>query len=447
MMSGAFNLRIPLALGRELPTAVVYSLIFRFIQAGVGFFTIPFIFLFLTPAEQGYYYTFLGIAALQSFLELGFAIVITIFAAHEWHHLSLSREHGIIGLPAALSRLSSLSKIVLRYFSISAAIFLLFSLIVGYFTLYGQSNSSVLETWAPLTVYLTLTAIVFWLTPMLNIIEGCNQVAPVAKFRTCQVLLSFGAMWVALAMGAKLWALPLLAVVQVLSIATYLGLFQQPFLRLFREAPHGPLIGWTQDVFPMQWRIGIQGLFSYFSFPFYTTLAFWTLGAVPAGRLGLTLQLASGIQMLGLVAISARGAEFGQLAAAGRDTELLQKCKAATALASVVVAAGFATLIAAFWSARYFFPEIEGRVLSIELVIPLALGILITMPVQGAALFLRAHKIERLTSVGVLSGILYGVLGAVCIHLVGEPGIVVSYLVVTSLFTLPVTFYIVRKPI
>lgn len=447
MTSGTIAPRTPFARLRELPAAVVYSLLFRCIQIATGFLTIPLILLFLTPAEQGYYYSFLGIAALQSFLELGFAIVITIFAAHEWHHLSLSREQGITGPPEALSRLSSLGKIVLRYFSISAGIFLMFSLTVGYLTLDGEPSSSVLEAWVPLTVYLALTAIVFWLTPVLSIIEGCNQVAAVAKFRSCQVLLSYAVMWAALAAGAKLWALPVLAACQVVAIATYLGLLQKPFLRLFQMPAGGPRIEWKQDLLPMQWRIGVQGLFSYFSFPFYTTFAFWTLGAVTAGRVGLTLQLVSGIQMLGLVAISARGAEFGLLAADGRHAELIQRCKTATALAAGIVLAGFATLTAGLWGALHLFPEIGGRVLGIGATLILALGVLATMPVQGIALFLRAHKIERLTFVGVLSGALHGAVGAASIHLVGELGLVISYLAVTALFTLPMTVYIARKPI
>jgi hypothetical protein len=447
MTSGTIAPRTPIARLRELPAAVVYSLLFRCIQVSAGFLTIPLVLLFLTPAEQGYYYTFLGIAALQSFLELGFAIVITMFAAHEWHHLSLSRENGITGSPEALSRLSSLVKIVFRYFSISAGLFLVFSLIVGYLTLDGEVGASVLQTWTPLSVYLALTAIVFWLTPVLNIIEGCNQVAAVARFRSCQILLSYTVMWVALAAGAKLWALPTLAACQVVAITTYLGLHQKPFLRPFQMPAGGPRIDWKQDLLPMQWRIGVQGLFSYFSFPFYTTFAFWTLGAVTAGRVGLTLQLVSGIQTLGLVAISARGAEFGLLAAASRHSELRQRCRNATALAAGIVLAGFAALTAGLWGARHLFPEIGGRVLGIGLTLILALGVLATLPVQGIALFLRAHKIERLTVVGLLSGVLYGAVGAASIHFAGELGLVISYLAVTALFTLPMTVYIARKPI
>lgn len=447
MTSGTIAPRTPIARLRDLPAAVFYSLLFRCIQVTAGFLTIPLILLFLTPTEQGYYYTFLGIAALQSFLELGFAIVITMFAAHEWHHLSLSREKGITGPPEALSRLSSLGKIVFRYFSIAAGIFLVFALAVGYLTVDGEPGAALLQTWAPLGVYLALTAIVFWLTPVLNIIEGCNQVAAVAKFRSCQVLISYAVMWAALAAGAKLWALPVLAACQVVAIATYLGILQKPFLRLFQMPAGGPRIDWKQDLLPMQWRIGVQGLFSYFSFPFYTTFAFWTLGAVTAGRVGLTLQLVSGIQMLGLVAISARGAEFGLLAAAGRRSELLQRCKNATALAAAIVLAGFAALTAGLWGARRLFPEIGGRVLGIDVTLVLALGVLATLPVQGIALFLRAHKVERLTLVGLVSGVLYGAVGAASIHLAGELGLAISYLAVTALFTLPMTLYIARKPI
>jgi len=43
---------------------------------------------FLTPSEQGYYYTFNSLVALQIVFELGFSFVILQLAAHERAQLS-----------------------------------------------------------------------------------------------------------------------------------------------------------------------------------------------------------------------------------------------------------------------------------------------------------------------------------------------------------------------
>lgn len=429
------------ALLRHLPTSVLFSFLYRIVQTAMGFLTIPVIVAFLDANQQGYYYTFLGLSALQSFLELGFGIVIMIFSAHEWRDLSLTRD-GIVGPAEPLSRLSSLGKIIFRYFSISAGIFFAFAITVGYFTLASKSGPFPVEKFVQFALYLSLTAAVFWVNPVLNIIEGCNQVSETARFRTCQLIVAYGAMWGALASGAGLWSLAVLAGCQFVAVLIYLTTFKRQFLRLFRMPKGEAEISWLNDVFPMQWRIGVQGLFSYFSFPFYTTLAFWALGSVAAGQLGLTLQIASGIQSLGLVAISARGAEFALLAASGKRDELTRKCKAATGLGLTVVMLGFAAFVAATWFVKAYFPHIGQRTLGLDATILLAFGVLATVPVQGIALYLRANKVELLTPIGVSSGILYGVLGAGGIFLWGQIGLVASYALVTALFTLPLTLLI-----
>ena len=51
---------------------------------------------YLTAELQGYYYTFTSLIALQVFLELGFSIVVTQFASHEWANLNLDKNGYIV---------------------------------------------------------------------------------------------------------------------------------------------------------------------------------------------------------------------------------------------------------------------------------------------------------------------------------------------------------------
>ncbi len=72
-----------------------------------GLVTVALIARFLSPAEQGYYYTFGSLIALQIVFELGFSFVILQMASHERAHLTLSPRRSISGDAVAHARLAS----------------------------------------------------------------------------------------------------------------------------------------------------------------------------------------------------------------------------------------------------------------------------------------------------------------------------------------------------
>ena len=94
----------------EMNQAVFYSLVLRGWQLLGGTVSVLLITTFFTAKVQGYYYTFGGLVALQSFFELGLGLVVAFVASHEWAHLRLNEQSAIVGQPAALARLVSLRR-------------------------------------------------------------------------------------------------------------------------------------------------------------------------------------------------------------------------------------------------------------------------------------------------------------------------------------------------
>jgi hypothetical protein len=64
-----------------IDSAIAFTILSRIIQAGGGVITLLFVAKFLTKIEQGYYYTFGSILAIQIFFELGLSGIITQFVA------------------------------------------------------------------------------------------------------------------------------------------------------------------------------------------------------------------------------------------------------------------------------------------------------------------------------------------------------------------------------
>src|SRR6202451_4228990 len=80
-----------------LDRAVGFTVLARFWSSAAGLVTVALIARFLSPAQQGYYYTFGSLVALQIVFELGFSYVILQLASHERGEVSISSDYEING--------------------------------------------------------------------------------------------------------------------------------------------------------------------------------------------------------------------------------------------------------------------------------------------------------------------------------------------------------------
>jgi hypothetical protein len=423
--------------------AVSFSLAYRAWQGMAGLLTIPLVVHFLRPDTQGYYYTFASLVALQSFFELGLSIVISVFASHEWHRLVRDESGAITGDADSLSRLASLARFVFAYFGFASLGFLFIAGTIGFYVL-NKGDANTVNWIFPWILQISLASLILWLMPLLSLLEGCNQMARVARFRLAQSVISNAALWLSLAAGLQLWALPIYSGMMLLMLLGFLAIRERSYFSQVLRAPTGERLSWKKDLLPMQWRLAIQGLFSYLSFPLFTIIVYLHGGSIEAGRMGMTLQILTGIQSFALVFLLARAPEFALLAASGAREELVARCRKA-ALRSVGVMAACCLLVLLTLSlAQAMGVTQAGRVLSGASFATFAAGVVLTAPVQAIAVYLRAHKKELLTVVGVLGGLLYGSTAWLSGVRYGSTGIAVSYLAVTGLVVLPLTWRVLR---
>ena len=96
--------------------SIAYSSGSRVVQGITGLVSVFFITTFLTGVEQGFYYTFGSILALQIFLELGLTGIMTQYVAHEASHLQLDENYQYVGEEKYKSRLASLVHFCARWY-------------------------------------------------------------------------------------------------------------------------------------------------------------------------------------------------------------------------------------------------------------------------------------------------------------------------------------------
>lgn len=125
--------------------AIAFSSGARIVQGFTGIGSIFFIATFLSGVEQGFYFTFGSIVALQVFFELGLTGIMTQYVAHEAAYLEVI-NNDFEGDEIHHSRLASLQLFCQKWYAILSIIIFVVLLVVGFvfFTKYSMIISKVI---------------------------------------------------------------------------------------------------------------------------------------------------------------------------------------------------------------------------------------------------------------------------------------------------------------
>ena len=426
-----------------LDRAVVYALLARGWRAIGGLISILLIAKFLAPETQGYYYIFQSLIALQVFVELGLVVVVVNVTSHEWAKLQLNEAGIIVGDPEALSRLVSFGRKLASWYAVAAVVFVLLVAPGGALFL-AQKGSA--EGWlAPWLLTVLFQGMLLWAVPFQSLLEGCNLVVAIQRFQLWQGILANVVLWICLAGGAGLWSVAALIGTQAVSTIYYLGVLRRSFFLPFWHPPHGPRIDWKLEVWPMQWRLAVQGVVNYFVYSLYTPVIFHYHGAVEAGRFGMTWQVFSVLQVLGLAWVQTRVPRFGMLIAQ-RDFAGLDMLWRHTAQLTIgVFALGMGTFLLFQMILNQFEFGLGQRLLGTEMTLLLLPTGLLATWVQCAAFYWRAHKVEPLGFSAAIPGLINGALVWWLGMNYGAAGAIVAYLIMLALISTPLSIYLMQK--
>ncbi len=431
-------------LGIDQP--IGFTILARGWASFAGLVTVALIARFLTPAEQGYYYTFGSLVALQIIFELGFSFVILQMASHERAHLEIAPDGTVTGDPVAHARLASVLQKAVRWYSSAAALLAVFLLFAGnYFFSKHEQAGAVVPWHLPWVVAALAAAVTFQVDPILSFMEGCGFVANVARTRLCQAATGSLLAWTALILHQGLFA-PALIIAGNAGVAfLWLSRHRRLLLSLLRYHAGGHRIHWFREVWPFQWRIAISWLCGYFIFQLYNPVLFAFRGAVVAGQMGMSLSLANALQAVAVSWINTKAAPFGALIARREFTRLDAVFFQSLRQATLVCTAGAVVLWCGVLCLNWAHIRFAYRLLDPVSIALLLLTVLVNVVVFGEATYLRAHKQEKL--------LLNSVLGAVLIALstwflgmhFGARGVVAGSLLVGLLVGLPLATYVFVK--
>lgn len=390
-----------------LDRAIIFTVLARGWSSAAGLVTLALIAHFLSAAEQGYYYTFGSLVALQIVFELGFSFVILQMASHERAHLSITADHTVSGSLVAHARLASVLQKSVRWYSIAALLLFCFLLPVGihFFSTHAQPGQFVVWR-TPWLLDVLAASLAFQIDPLFSFLEGCGYVPQVAHTRFWQAFVGSLLAWSALLLHHGLFAPAMMITGQVLTGIVFLFSRRKLLTGLFRHNPHPHRILWWKEVWPFQWRIAVSALSGYFIFQLFIPVLFVFWGPVAAGQMGMALSISGALLAISISWISTKAAPFGAMVARKEYDKLDRTFFRVLAQSSVVSAANSL----AVWCAVVYI-NARHLPLSHRMLGPASFGILLlSMTVNhivfAEALYLRAHKQEKFLATSVVGACL-----------------------------------------
>lgn len=403
-----------IAQGIGIDKAIAYTSGARIVQGVSGVGTMFFLSTFLTGVEQGFYFTFGSILALQVFFELGLTGIMQQYVAHEASHLVLDKNKEYQGEIKYCSRLASLVRFCLKWYSVLAGAVLLFLIFIGniYFSKYGDSHSTDVEWQLPWVIICIGTSVCIFQSPLTAILRGLGYVKDMSKVGFYGQIINPVCIWIGLALGLKLYVMGIGYALSVIIWQVYVirkGLYR--ILTNLLKTEVSEKVSYFNEIFPYQWRIALSWISGYFIFQLFNPVLFATEGAIVAGQMGMTLHALNSIQSLSLSWMNTKIPVISKLIALKEyvklDTMFNQTLRQMVSICSVLLVAFFVCL----WGLNASRFEVNGSILANRFLgyVP---TLLLMIPIflqqfTGAwATYLRCHKKEPFLVNSVVGGLL-----------------------------------------
>jgi O-antigen/teichoic acid export membrane protein len=427
-----------------LDAAVSFSIVNRLWTACSGLILLVLVGLFTNPSTQGFYYTFNSLIYMQVFIEMGLGIALVQLIGHEMALLSHGEHGRIVGNDGAKKRLHSLVRFAGAWFACGSVVLFALLCVLGilFFSYFGKHQvapgefSAVITAWVLVAFGVSSSLVV---NAALFIVEGSGRIATAARIRLLQGVISTSAAAITLACGGGLFAIACQTVLMpvVGAIAILYG-HRSMLVDLWSYRSDLPGLDWRRDIWPFQSRIAISWLSGFFTLQIFSPLLFAQVGAKAAGSMGMSLQIFTALNGLFIVLLTARTPVFTRLVALGRRDELRRRFKEAFLQSVVLLLIAIMMLPLALLIGYRLLPQLSGRLLPWQYLIPLGLACMANHIVSAEAVLLRAHREEPFMVLSAVGGILTLGGAAGLIAFFGLPGAVFAYSGVALLFTLPV---------
>lgn len=358
--------------------------------------------IYLSPEEQGYWYLFGSIAALSTFADLGFSNIILQFSAHEFAFLRLENRM-LIGEERFIQRLGSFFRFVVKWLSLVCSVAYPLIFFVG---LFFFIRDGVLELYLlPWVIYSIGSLINFFNNSILSFVEGMNQIDKIQKTRLMVAVINTCVTVVGL---VSRWGIYTLAFAMLLSASFMFFTIFYSFggvIRQMRQASSGFYYPWRREILPLFKKYVLSFASGYFLFQIYTPLMHYFHGAVPSGKVGITMNLVMAAFTFSNVWVYTITPKMNVLIEKKEWTVLdrLFNWRLFLSLLSYLVIFGCFILFVLLFHNNAIVERILNRFLPFQAIALLAAAYFMQLAINSWAVYLRGHKEEPFWWTSMLS--------------------------------------------
>lgn len=358
--------------------------------------------LYLTAEVQGYWYTFISLAALAVFADMGFSTILLQFSAHEFAHLKFESDKTIGGNKKHLERLASLLRFAMKWAGTIGVIAFPIILFIGYFIL-NQKETEINWT-IPWIIYGVASSFVFVNSMLLSFIEGCDSVGDIQKIRFYISFVTVLSTVILLICGTELYALVLSLFIGAITGIVLIFIKYHKMLRQLYDIGLKVFYDWKAEILKLIGKYSVSWISGYFIFYIFTPIAFTYKGIVESGQIGLTIAVFTAIFGISNIWMTIIIPKINMLVSK-RDYETLDQIFKKHLLLSIVTyILGVITLFIIVLFLKDYVPFDERLVSPFSLMI-ISIVWLLQIIVQGLAYYMRAHKEEPLVIPSFVSAI------------------------------------------
>jgi hypothetical protein len=326
--------------------STVLSLLSKLALMAAQFIATVLVLRYLSPRDQGYYYAFVSMIAVQGIFELGLGQVVVVSISQAIARCRAAPAGTGAGLPARASAIAHSAFV--RYAWIAVVFVVLVAPAGATFFALSAPISVGRHVWLlPWLALVATTATRFPIIWLEAVVEGSGELDRVFVVRTVAQLVWTAVIATAFALGLGLYA----PAVAALFLTLASGAGYAPYRRLVTDAlaaiDHDVGVQWSREVGAFRRRVSGTWIASFLVSQTAVPIAFAALGAAEAGRAGIAFQVAAALGVLAGAIITPRTWVAARLVASGdwRGYQRLFR-RTLTTSTAVVMAAAMACILA-----------------------------------------------------------------------------------------------------
>jgi hypothetical protein len=394
---------------------------------------------YLSPIEQGWYYSLISLATFYIIFDFGLSNALIQIASH----LFVGQKwlpHGEIKGDKS-EKIFHLASQILKLYLILFFIFIILMVPFG-FWFFGNKDTQILNWHMPWIALVIGSGLAMLTLPFMAIYEGSGEVKTVYKIKLIQGALGSIVSWVFMTNGFPLWSPSIFFFVSVAVFIFWFVKNNSIFIKkMFLNKP--TKINWFKQIWPFHWRVGLTWVSTFFFSQTFVPILFYTQNIRLAGQMGLSLTLAN---MLGLLAQSwiAYGAPDMAKAVASKNWILFDSTFKSNFIISIIVYVSSALLTVSlyliFSASAYVY-----RLLPLSGFVGVLLIVFFNHIIGCFIVHLRSFRKEPLAKILFLGTIIGLPLMINFATSHSELGLMAVALTIQAIFILPISFILWKK--